>query len=80
VRHFQCALLLPLVFDGVAVGKGQHTEPPVPHDNRVPPSIPLLLQIPGSPVPAVHVCLFFEEYILEAGILDLGKRLVGRVS
>jgi hypothetical protein len=40
----------------------------------------LLLQIPGAPVPAANVGLLFEEYILDAGILDFSELLVGRLS
>src|SRR4030042_456562 len=80
VRHFQRAFLLPLVLNRMAVGEAQNTELPVPHYNRVPPSIPLFLQVPRAPVPAAHVCFLFEEYIFDARILDLCELLVGRVS
>ncbi len=80
IGHLESALLLPLALDRVAVGEGQDTELPVPHNNRVPPSVPLLLQIPGPPVPATNVGLLFEEYVLDAGILDVRELLVGRVS
>ncbi len=76
IGHFEGALLLPLVLNRMAVGEGQDTELPVPYDNGVPPSVPLLLQIPGPPVPAAHVGFFFEEYVLDAGILDLRELLV----
>jgi len=74
-RHFQGALLLPLVLNRMAVGEAQHAELPVPHYNRVPPSIPLLFQIPRPPVVAAHVCFFFEKYVLYAGILNLCELL-----
>jgi len=79
-RHFQRAFLLPLVLNRMAVGEAQNAELPVPHYNRVPPSIPLLFQIPRPPVVAAHVCFFFEEYVLYAGILNLCELLVGRIS
>jgi len=80
IGHFEGALLLPLVLNSMAVGECQHTELPVPHDDRVPPSVSLALQIPRPPVPSAHVGFFFEEYVLDAGILDLRELLVGRVS